>query len=94
MITIETIIGQIIEIDQEADGTTIDQVIEVIPIRIIIDKVVRDQITHKMPNGLIGTEVRVETEIKTILEVEVEREIIVHLSQGEGRSLTSDLIPG
>ena len=47
-----------------------------------------------MPNGLLGTEVRVETEMKTILEVEVETEIIVGLSQGEERSLTPDLIPG
>ena len=38
--TIETIIGQIIEIDQEADGTTIGQVIGVTNIRIIIDEVI------------------------------------------------------
>ena len=38
--TIGTIIGQIIEIDQEADGTIRGQVIEVITIRIIIDKVI------------------------------------------------------
>ena len=36
----------------------------------------------------LGTEVRVEIEMMTILEVEVD------LSQGEGRSLTPDLIPG
>ena len=47
-----------------------------------------------MPNGLLGKGVRVETEMKTILEVEVETEIIVGLSQGEERSLTPDLIPG
>ena len=47
-----------------------------------------------MPNGLLGTEVRIETEMKTILEVEVETEIIVGLSQGEERSLAPDLIPG
>ena len=38
--TIETIIGQIIEIDQEADGTTISQVIGAIIIRITIDEVI------------------------------------------------------
>ena len=88
IITIETITGQIVETDQEADGTTIGQVKEVITIRIIIDEVIRDQITDKMPSGLLGTEVRGEIEMMTILEVEVD------LSQGEGRSLAPDLIPG
>ena len=45
-----------------------------------------------MPNGLLGTEV--ETEMKTILEVEVETETIVGLSQGDERSPTPDLTPG
>ena len=70
------------------------QVIEVITIRIIIDEVIRDQITDKMPNGLLGTEVRVEIEMMTILEVEVETETIVGLSQGEERSLAPNLTPG
>ena len=47
-----------------------------------------------MPNGLLGTEVRVEIEMMTIQEVEVETEIIVGLSQGEERSLALDLTPG
>ena len=68
--------------------------IGVITIRIMIDEVIRDQITHKMLNRLLGTEVRLEIEMKTILKVEVETEIIVGLSQGEERSLTPDLIPG
>ena len=38
--TIETIIGQIIEIGQEADGTTIGQVIGATIIRITIDEVI------------------------------------------------------
>ena len=38
--TIETIIGQIIEIDQEADGTTTGQVTGATIIRITIDKVI------------------------------------------------------
>ena len=82
--TIETIISKIIEIDQEADGTTIGQVIEVITIRITIDEVIQDQIIDKMPNGLLGIEVRVVIEMKiitmTILEVDVEIETIVDLS--------------
>ena len=39
VITIEIIIGQIIEIDQEADGITIGQVIEVVITQIIINEV-------------------------------------------------------
>ena len=50
--------------------------IEVITIRIIIDEIIPDQITDKMPNGLLGTEVRVEIGMMTILEVEVEMETI------------------
>ena len=38
--TIETIIGQIIEIDQEANGITIGQVIGVAITRITIDEVI------------------------------------------------------
>ena len=67
--------------------------IEVITIKIIIEEVIQDQITDKMPNGLLGTEVRVEIEITTILEVEVETETIVDLSQGEEKSLGPDLTP-
>ena len=47
-----------------------------------------------MPNRLLGTEVRVEIEMKTILEVEVETEPIVGLSQGDKRSPAPNLIPG
>ena len=96
--TIETIISQIIEIDQEADGTTIGQVIGVIIIRITIDKVIRDQITVKMPNGLMETEVKAGIEMKitimTILEVGVETDMITGQSQGEEKNLGPDLMPG
>ena len=96
--TIETIIDQIIEMDPEADGTFIGQVIGVIIIRITIDKVIRDQITDKMPNGLLGTEVKVGIEMKiitmTILEVGVEIETIADLSQGEEKSLGPNPTPG
>ena len=47
-----------------------------------------------MSNGLLGTAVRVEIEMMTILDVEVETETIVGLSQGEERSLTPDLTLG
>ena len=95
--TIETIIGQIIEIDREADGTTIGQVIGVIIIRVTVDKVIRDQITDKMPNGLLETEVKVGIEMKitimTIPEVGVERETIIDPSQEE-KNLGPNLAPG
>ena len=51
-----------------------------------------------MPNGLLGTEVRVGIGMKIItmiiLEVEVEIETIAGLSQGEEKSLCPDLTPG
>ena len=51
-----------------------------------------------MPNGLLGTEVKVGIEMKiitmTILEVGVEIETIVDLSQGEGKSLGTSPTPG
>ena len=47
-----------------------------------------------MPSGLLGTEVRVEIGMMTILEVEVETETIVDLSRGEEKSLGPDLTPG
>ena len=95
---IGTIIGQIIEIYQEADATTIAQVIGVIIIRITIDKVIRDQITDKMCNGLLEAEVKVGIEMKiiimTIPEVRVEIETIIDLSQAEEKSLGPNLTPG
>ena len=96
--TIETIIGQIIEIDQEADGTTIGQVIGVIIIRITIDEVIRDRITDKMHNGLLGTEVIVGIEMKiTIMimqEVGVDIDMIIDPFSREGKNLGPDLTPG
>ena len=91
----ETIVGQITEIVQEADGTTIGQVIGAI---ITIDEVIQDQITDKMPNGLFETEVKVGIEMKitilTILEVGVEIDMIIDPSQGEKRNLGPNLTPG
>ena len=72
--------------------------IGVIIIRITIDEVIQDQITDKMPNGLLGTEVKVGIEMKiitmTILQVGVEIETIVDLSQREEKSLGPDPTPG
>ena len=88
--TIGIIIDQIIEIDQEADGITIGQVIGVVIIRITIGEVIRDQTTDITPNGLLGIEVRVGIEMRIMtLEVEVEIEIIE-----EERNPGLDLTPG
>ena len=81
IIIIETITDPITETDQEADGTIIGQVIGVTITRLTIDEVILDQITDKMPNGHLETEVKVEIELEiiimTIQEVEVEIEIMV-----------------
>ena len=72
--------------------------IGVIIIRITIDEVISDQITDKMASGLLGTEVKVGTEMKiivmTILEAGVVIGVIVDLSQGEEKNLGLDLTPG
>ena len=78
--TIGTIIDQIKEIDWEADGITIGQMIGVVITQITIDEVIWDQIRDKTPNGLLETEVRVGIEMRImimiILEAGVEIEII------------------
>ena len=91
--TIGTITDQIIEIDQEADGITIGQVIGVVITQITIDEVKWDQIIDKTHNGLSETEDRVGIEMRimimTILEVGVEIKII-----GEEKNLGPDLTLG
>ena len=93
IITIGTITGQILEIDQEADGTATGQVIGVVITPITTDKVIQDHTTDKTHNGLLDTEVKVEVEMKTmvmiILEVEVEIEI-----KGDEKNPGRDLIQG
>ena len=93
IITIGTITGQTIEIDQEADGTTTGQVIGVVIMPITTDEVIRDHTTDKTHNGLLETEVKVEVEMKTmvmiILKVEIEIEI-----KGEEKNPGLDLIQG
>ena len=79
IIIIEIVTDQIMEIDQEADGTTTGWVIGVVITHITTDVVIRDYTTDKIHNGLLETEVKVEVEMKTmvmiILEVEVEIEL-------------------
>ena len=93
IITIGIIIDQIIEIDQEADGTTTGQVVGVVITHITVDEVIRDQTTDKTHNELLEKEVKVEVEMKTmvmiILQVEVEIEI-----KGEEKNPGLDLIQG
>ena len=66
IIIIEAITDPIIETDQEADGTIIGQVIGVTITRLTIGKVILDQITDKMLNRCLGTEIKVETELEII----------------------------
>ena len=88
---IGTIIDQIIEIDLEADGITIGQVIGVVSTQITIDEVIQDQITDKTPNGLLEIEVRVGIEMRimitTILEAGVVIEIIEEKNLGPNLTL-------
>ena len=93
---IEIILDQIIEIDQEADGTIIGQVIAVTITRVTIDKA--DQITGKMLSGHLETEVIVEVELEimitTIQEVEVETDMMTDIiSQDRVGEMTLDLDP-
>ena len=77
---------------------TIGQVIGATIIRITIDEVIRDQITDKIPNGLLETEVKVGIEMKTtimiIKEVGVEIDVITDPFNGEGKNLGPNLSPG
>ena len=83
--TIETIIGQIIEIDQEADGIITGQVIGVAITRITIDKVIRDQVKG-------GIEMIIT--IMIIQEVGGEIDMIIDPFNREEKSLGPDLTPG
>ena len=93
IVIIGVTIDPIIEIDQEADGTTTGQVIGVVITHITTDEVIRDCTVDKTHNGLLETEVKVEVEMKTmvmiILEVEVEIEI-----KEEEKNPGLDLIQG
>ena len=62
VIIIEEITDTITEIDQEADGTIISQVIGVTITRLTIDKLILDNNIVKMLNEHLDTEVKVEIE--------------------------------
>ena len=93
ILTIGTITGKIIEIDQEAGGTVIGQVIGVVITHIITDDVIRDHPTDKTHSGHLKTEVIVEVEMKimvmNVLEAEVEIE-----TKGDEKNQDLDPIPG
>ena len=84
---------QIIEIDQEANGITTGQVIEVVITQIIIDEVIWDQTTDKTHNGLLEIEVKVEVEMKFMAIINLEVEVEIE-HEGEEMSPDLDLIQG
>ena len=92
-ITIGTITGKIIEIDQEEDGTITGQVIEVVITPITTDEVIRDRTTDKTPNGLLETEVKVEVEMKTMVMINLEVEVEIEI-KGDKKNPGLDLIQG
>ena len=55
IITIRTITGKIIEIDQEADGTITGQVIGVVITHTTTDEVIQDRTIDKTHNGHLET---------------------------------------
>ena len=92
IITIGIIIDQIIEIDQEADGTTIGQVIGVVITQITIDRVIRDQTTDKTHNQLLETEVKVEVEMKIMVMIILEVEVEIEIKGEESRSRSNSRV--
>ena len=90
---IETITGKIIEIDQEAVGTTIGQVIGVVITQITTDEVIRDHTIDKTHNRHLGTEVKVEVEMKIMVTINIEVEVEIEI-QGDKKNPGLDLIQG
>ena len=93
ILTIGTITGKIIEIDQEAGGTVIVQVIGVVITHIITDEVIRDHPTDKIHNGHLDTEVKVEVEMKTMVMITSEVEVEIEI-KGDEKNPDLDLIQG
>ena len=91
IITIGTITGKIIEIDQEADGTTTGQVIGVVITHITTDEVMQDSTTDKIHNGHLETEVKVEVEMKTMVMLNLEVEVGIEI-KGDEKNPGLDLI--
>ena len=90
---IETITGNIIEIDQEAGGTTIDLVIEVVITQITTDGVIQDHTIDKTHNGQLETEVKVEVEMKITITINIEVEVEIEI-KGDEKNPGLDLIQG
>ena len=88
---IGTITGKIIEIDQEAGGTTTGQVIGVVITQITTDEVIRDHTIDKMHNGHLETEVMVEVEMKTMITINLEVEVETE-TEGDEKNPGLDLI--
>ena len=93
IITIRTITGQIIQIDQEADGTTTGQVIGVVITHITTDEVIQDHTIDKTHNGHLETEVKVEVEMKTMVMINLEVEVEIEI-KGDEKNPGLDLIQG
>ena len=93
IITIGTITGKIIEIDQEAGGTIIGQVIGAVITHITTDEVMRDSSTDKIHNGHLETEVKVEVEMKTMVMINLEVEVEIEI-KGDKKNPGLDLIQG
>ena len=90
---IKTITGKIIEIDQEAGGTTIGQVIEVVITQITTDKVMQDHTIDKTHNGHLETEVKVEVEMLITVTISIEVEVEIEI-KGDKQNPGLDLIRG
>ena len=93
IITIGAITGQIIEIDQEAGGIIIGQVIGVVITHIITDEVIQDHTTYRIHNGHLETEVKVEAEMKTMVMINLEVEVEIEI-KGDEKNPGLDLIQG
>ena len=93
IIIIGTITGNMIEIDQEAGGTIIGQVIGVVITPIITDEVIQDHTTDKIHNGHLETEVKVEAEMETMVMINLEVEVEIEI-KGDEKNPGLDLIQG
>ena len=94
ILTIGTITGKIIEIDQEADGAIRGQVIGVVITHFTTDVVIRDNsTTDKTHNGHLETEVKVEVEMKTMVMINLEVEVEIEI-KGDEKNPSLYLIQG
>ena len=89
----KTITGKIIEIDQEAGGTTTGQVIGVVITQITTEEVIRDHTIDKTHHGHLETEVKVEVEMKIMVIISLEVEVEIEI-KGDEKNLGLDPIRG